>query len=75
MISMLENLREWLDMRVFEVIRSRTSVIKEINRKYARPRIEMTRGVKIALLFLRLYLIFLVSVLGYAFVLRATGRA
>jgi hypothetical protein len=72
---MLENLREWLDMRVFEVIRSRTSVIKEINRKYAKPRIEMTRGVKIALLFLRLYLIFLVSVLGYAFVLRATGRA
>jgi hypothetical protein len=75
MISMLENLREWLDMRVFEVIRSRTSVIKEINRKYAKPRIEMTRGVKVALLFLRLYLIFLVSVLGYAFVLRATGRA
>jgi hypothetical protein len=72
---MLENLREWLDMRVFEVIRSRTSVIREINRKYAKPRIEMTRGVKIALLFLRLYLIFLVSVLGYAFVLRATGRA
>jgi hypothetical protein len=72
---MLENLREWLDMRVFEVIRSRTSVIKEINRKYAKPRIEMTRGVKIALLFLRIYLIFLVSVLGYAFALRATGRA
>jgi hypothetical protein len=72
---MLENLREWLDMRVFEVIRSRTSVIKEINRKYAKPRINMTRGVKIALLFLRLYLIFLVLVLGYAFVLKATGRA
>ncbi len=72
---MLENLREWLDMRVFEFIRSRTSVIKEINRKYAKPRINMTRGVKIALLFLRLYLIFLVLVLGYAFVLKATGRA
>jgi hypothetical protein len=72
---MLENLREWLDMRVFEVIRSRTSVITEINRKYAKPRIKMTRGVKIALLFLRLYLILLVLVLGYAFVLKATGRA
>jgi len=72
---MLENLREWLDMRVFEVIRSRTAVITEINRKYATPRIKMTRGVKIALLFLRLYLIFLVLVLGYAFVLKATGRS
>ena len=72
---MLENLREWLDIRVFEVIRGWTSVITEINRKYAKPRIKMTRGVKIALLFLRLYLIFLVLVLGYAFVLRATRGA
>ena len=68
---MLENLREWLDMRVFEVIRSRTSVITEINRKYSKPRIKMTRGVKTALLFLRLYLIFLVLVLGYKFVIMA----
>jgi hypothetical protein len=68
---MLENLREWLDMRVFEVIRSRASVITEINKKYAKPRIKMTRGVKIALLLLRLYLIFLVLVLGYKFVLMA----
>jgi len=58
-----------------EVIRSRASVITEINRKYATPRIKMTRGVKVALLFLRLYLIFLVLVLGYAFVLRATRGA
>jgi hypothetical protein len=72
---MFDNIREWLDMRVFEVIRSRASVITEINRKYATPRIKMTRGVKIALLFLRLYLIFLVLVLGYAFVLRATRGA
>lgn len=71
---MLENLREWLDMRVFEVIRSRTSVITEINKKYAKPRIKMTRSVKTALLFLRLYLIFLVLVLGYRFVLSALGR-
>lgn len=68
---MLENFREWLDMRVFDVIRSRTSVITEINKKYAKPRIKMTRGVKTALLFLRLYLIFLVLVLGYKFVLMA----
>ncbi|VVB65870.1 Uncharacterised protein [Candidatus Gugararchaeum adminiculabundum] len=42
--------------------------VREINRKYATPRIRMTRGVKIALLFLRLYLILLVLLLGYKFV-------
>ena len=68
---MLEDLREWLDMRVFGAIRSRASVITEINKKYAKPRIKMTKGVKTALLFLRLYLIFLVLVLGYKFVLMA----
>jgi hypothetical protein len=68
---MLENLREWLDMRVFEGIRGMSSVVTEINKKYAKPRIKMTRGVKTALLLLRLYLIFLVLVLGYKFVLMA----
>lgn len=68
---MLDNLREWLDIRIFDVFRSSTSVFKEINKKYAQPRIKMTRGVRIGLLFLRLYLIFLVIVLGYAFVLSA----
>jgi len=41
--------------------------ITGINRKYAVPRIRMSRGVKIALMFLRLYLIFLVILLGYKF--------
>ena len=68
---MLENLREWLDMRVFEGIGGMSSVVTEINKKYAKPRIKMTRGVKTALLLLRLYLIFLVLVLGYKFVLMA----
>jgi hypothetical protein len=68
---MLENLREWLDLRVFEGIRSSASIFTEINKKYAKPRIKMTKGVKTALLFLRLYLIFLVLVLGYKFALMA----
>jgi hypothetical protein len=42
--------------------------IREINRKYAEPRIHMSRGVKIALLLLRVYLIFLVLVLAYKFI-------
>lgn len=70
---MLDNLREWLDIRVFDVVRSNLSVITEVNKKYAKPRIKMTRGVKTALLMLRLYLIFLVLVLGYKFVLLAMG--
>jgi hypothetical protein len=41
--------------------------IREINRKYEKPRITMSRGVKIALLFLRIYLILLVLLLGYKF--------
>jgi hypothetical protein len=41
--------------------------IQDINRKYATPRIKMTRGVKIALFLLRLYLIILVLILVYKF--------
>ena len=43
--------------------------IKEINRKYATPRIKMTRAVKIALFMLRLYLIILVLILVYKFLI------
>ena len=53
--------------RVKEYIRRQYSIIAEINRKYATPRITMSRWVKISLLFLRLYLVFLVILLGYKF--------
>ena len=43
----------------------------EINRKYAKPRIRMSRGVKFALLMLRLYLFFLVGLLVFRLI---TGR-
>ena len=42
--------------------------IHEINAKYSKPRIKMTRMTKIALLFLRLYIIFLVIMLVYKFI-------
>jgi hypothetical protein len=53
--------------RVREYILRQYSIITEINRKYATPRITMSRWVKISLLFLRIYLIFLVLLLGYRF--------
>jgi len=45
------------------------SKIHEINRRYATPRIQMTRGISMVLLLLRLYLIFLVILLAYKFFL------
>ena len=41
--------------------------IKEINRKYSKPRLKMTPLVRAALLALRLYLIMLVIILIYKF--------
>lgn len=55
-----QGVRGWLARRF--------APITEINHKYRNPRIRMTRMVSIALLFLRLYLIFLVVLLGYKFV-------
>ncbi len=41
--------------------------VREINRKYAEPKIKMTPMVRAALLLLRIYLILLVLLLGYKF--------
>jgi hypothetical protein len=53
--------------RIGGVVRGWMDKIREINKKYEKPRITMSRGVKIALLFLRIYLILLVLLLGYKF--------
>jgi hypothetical protein len=53
--------------RIGSVFREWTNTIHEINKKYEIPRIKMSRGVKIALMFLRIYLILLVLLLGYKF--------
>lgn len=44
-----------------------TATIKAINKKYSKPRLKMTPFVKVSLLILRLYLIFLVVILMYKF--------
>ena len=59
--------------RVGEFLRRQYSVVAEINRKYATPRITMSRWTKLSLLFLRLYLIFLVILLGYRFLTMLSG--
>jgi hypothetical protein len=43
--------------------------IREINHRYSKPHIEMSRGVKIALMALRIYLFVLVGLILYKFVL------
>ena len=59
--------------RIGSVIHESTGTIRNINRKYATPTIKLTGGAKFALLFLRLYLIFLICLLAYKFWLTVTG--
>jgi ribosomal protein S30 len=57
----------FLGTRIGSVLRALTEKITAINKKYETPRIRMSRSVKIALLFLRIYLILLVLLLCYKF--------
>ena len=43
--------------------------IGEINHRYRTPRIEMSQGVRLSLMALRIYLLFLVSVMVYKFIM------
>jgi hypothetical protein len=43
--------------------------IREINLRYSEPHIEMSRGVKISLLALRIYLFLLVGLIVYKFIM------
>lgn len=56
-----------LGSRASGIIQGWTGKISAINRRYATPKIRMSRGVRFALLLLRLYLILLVLLLGYKF--------
>ena len=49
------------------VLRESIEKIREINRRYSKPRIRMSRTVRFALLMLRLYLLILVVLLAYRF--------
>jgi len=43
--------------------------VREINQRYKEPKVKLTRWTRAILLTLRLYLLFLVGILVYAFVL------
>jgi len=49
------------------ILKESIGKIREINRRYSKPRIRMSRSVRFALLMLRLYLVFLVLILAYKF--------
>lgn len=53
--------------RLSRVLKDWSATIKAINKKYSKPRLKMTPLVKVSLLVLRLYLIFLVIILMYKF--------
>jgi len=52
---------------VMNPFRRAVAKIREINRRYATPRIKLSRWTRLALLSLRLYLIMLVILLAYRF--------
>jgi hypothetical protein len=54
-------------MRAMNPFKRAVEKIREINRRYAKPRIRLSRSTRLALLALRLYLIVLVILLAYRF--------
>ena len=54
---------------IFEFVKNTIDMVKSINRQYATPHIKMTRLVKLSLLSLRVYLLFLVGILVYKFII------
>ncbi|MCX6801836.1 MAG: hypothetical protein NT067_01855 [Candidatus Diapherotrites archaeon] len=58
-----------------DILQEALEKVREINKKYEKPKIHTSKGVKFALLMLRLYLIFLVCVLAYKFFTLVVGGA
>jgi hypothetical protein len=52
---------------IAEFFGSALDAIREINRRYEKPQIKMTRAVQLSLGLLRLYLLFLVALLVWKF--------
>jgi len=51
-----------------EFLKNTINTVKSINKKYATPQVKMTPLVKLSLLSLRIYLLFLVGILVYKFI-------
>ncbi len=50
------------------------SKFREVNRKFSRPHVKMTAGVRFALLLLRIYLLLLVGILFFKFITLIAGK-
>ena len=53
---------------ILNFFRNTAGAVREINKKYAIPHIEMTRGVRFSLGALRFYLLLLVGIMIYKFI-------
>jgi hypothetical protein len=62
------NVYRFVTIGIRKPCREMIAQIREINRRYATPRIPTTRMVQVCLLILRCYLILLVGVLIYKFI-------
>lgn len=60
--------------QIKDIFQSWFRTIHEINERYKTPRIKMTKGVKISLFILRVYLFVLVALLFYKFFLIVYGH-
>jgi hypothetical protein len=59
--------------RIGSILDEFTGKIRQINQKYAKPTITLSKGAKFALLALEIYLILLVALLAYKFWTIITG--
>ena len=59
--------------RAMTMIGGNLDKVRAINRRYAHPRLTITPMVRVCLLILRLYLLFLVGLLAYKFVAIVAG--
>jgi hypothetical protein len=53
---------------IFDFFRNMAGAVRDINQKYAKPHIEMTRWVRFSLGALRFYLLLLVGIMIYKFI-------
>jgi hypothetical protein len=59
--------------RAITVVGGNLDKVRAINRRYAHPRLTISPAVRVCLLILRLYLLFLVGLLAYRFVAIVVG--
>jgi len=59
--------------RAMTIVGGNLDKVRAINRRYAHPRLAISRAVRVCLVILRLYLLFLVGLLAYRFIAIVVG--